>query len=68
MKTYKEFTDEQLDEGVIFGIAIERKLKAALTKVKATDNTNEKIDILMKALHFSIGSLAFELQKSRKRR
>jgi len=62
MKTYKQFTNnnQSIDEGILFGIAIERKLKSALTKVKATDDTNEKLDILMKALHFSIGSLAYE--------
>jgi len=66
MKTFKEFSDEQvLDEGVVFGIAIERKLKSALSKVQSTNDTNKKIDILMKAIHFSIGSLALQLQKGR---
>jgi len=72
MKTYKQFVDESItteatiDEGLIFGIAVERKLKSALKKLQATDDTNEKIDILMKSLHFSIGSMAMNLNKSRR--
>jgi len=71
MKTYKQFIDnkqniEPVDEGVLFGIAIERKLKSALLAVKATDDIGQKLDILMKSLHFSIGGLAYELQKRKK--
>ena len=71
MKTYREFRSElqaPLDENVLYGIAIERKLKAALQAVKSTNDTNKKIDVLMKSLHFSIGSIALNLTAIRKRK
>lgn len=71
MKTYKEFlnpsiTIEHIDEGMIAGVAIERKLKTALQSIKSADDVGEKIDILMKALHFALGSMALELHTFRK--
>ncbi|PHS69512.1 MAG: hypothetical protein COB23_06050 [Methylophaga sp.] len=71
MKTYKQFTHdikviEQTNEGLLFAVAIERKLKSALTAVHSTNDIAKKIDILMKTLHFSLGSMAYQLQKSRK--
>jgi len=71
MKTYSEFMneiEEPLDESALHGIAVERKLKAALQAVKATDDANEKLDILMKALHFGIGSIALNLTKTQRRK
>ena len=72
MKTYKEFTSDgpdSIDEGITAsGIFVERKLKAALNAVKATNNTNEKLDLIIKALHFSLGSIALTLTNNKKRR
>ena len=68
MKTYKQFTTEEpLNEISAMGIAIERKLKSAANKIHATDNVSEKLDLLADALHFALGSLALELQKSKRR-
>jgi hypothetical protein len=71
MKTYKQFiqhdaTTIKIDEGLIFGIAIERKLQRLLRDIKSTDDVGEKIDLLMKGLHFSLGGMAYELHKTRK--
>ena len=71
MKTYKELISQDInkntiDEGLIFGIAIERKLKATLKAVQATDDIGRKLDLLMKGLHFSLGGMAYELHKSKK--
>ena len=71
MKTYKQFIQHSamtnnIDEGLIFGIAIERKLQRLLRVIKSTDDVGEKIDLLMKGLHFSLGSMAYELHKTRK--
>jgi len=71
MKTYQEFMKQDVElynvnEGLIFGIAIERKLKYTLQAVKSTNDINKKIDLLMKGLHFSLGGIAYELHKSRK--
>jgi hypothetical protein len=71
MKTYKQFvqhdaTTNNIDEGLMFGVAIERKLKAVLRDVRATDDVGDKIDLLMKGLHFSLGGMAYELHKTRK--
>lgn len=68
MKSFKEHLDNNeidqgIDESILHGFAVERKLKSALTKIKSTDDTNEKLDILMAALHFSVGSIAYNLQK-----
>lgn len=72
MKTYKEFTSnepEPLDEGITAnGIFVERKLKAALNAVKATDDTNEKLDLIIKALHYALGSIALNTTTNNKRR
>jgi hypothetical protein len=70
MKTYKQFINEshQLDEAALFGVAIERKLKATLSAVKATNDVGDKIDILTKGLHFSLGSLALNLTKTKRRK
>ena len=67
MKTYQQFTDEvtPLDEATIFSIVIERKLKAAVNKIHATNDTNQKIDLLASALHSSLGSLALQLNKTK---
>lgn len=75
MKTYQQFINEikepdeviPLDEATLFAIAIERKLKSAVNKIHATNDTNKKIDLLATALHFSLGSLALQLNKSKRR-
>ena len=72
MKTYKEFTTNEpdsIDEGInASGIFVERKLKAALNAVKSTDDTNEKLDLIIQALHFSLGSIALNLTTSNSKR
>lgn len=68
MKTYKQFmTEEPLNEVTLSGAFIERKLKSAANKIHSADNTGEKLDLLADALHFALGSLALELQKSKRR-
>lgn len=71
MKTYRQLIKEletanKIDEGILFGVAIERKLKAILSTIKVTDDVGEKINLLMKGLHFSLGGMAYELHKTRK--
>ena len=71
MKTYKQFlcdcqNTNNIDEGLLFGVAIERKLKDTLRAVQSTDDVGKKINLLMKGLHFSLGSIAYELHKTRK--
>jgi len=74
MKTFKEHLNDKeevtaskfnLQEGALFGLAVERKLKAALSAIQSTDDTNKKLDILMKSLHFSIGNIALNLTSSK---
>ena len=69
MKTYKQFNDEvdHLNEATLFSVVIERKLKSAVNKIHATNDTNKKLDLLASALHFSLGSLALQLNKSKRR-
>ena len=74
MKTYKEFNtdkqvdEEQIDEATMMSLAIERKLKAASSQIKSTKDVSDKIDLLADVLHFSLGAIAFNLNKSNKRR
>ena len=70
MKKTLHEPDQEIDinEGIQFGIAIERVLKSSLNQVKATDDIGTKIDVLMKSLHFSLGSIALNLTKNKRHR
>ena len=72
-KTYKEFisesqTDQILDEALVYGIAVERKLKVKMNQIHSTNDTNKKLDLLAEALHFSLGSIALNLTKNKRHR
>jgi len=72
-KTYKEFIsegnkDQTLDESVVYGLAIERKLKVKMNQVHSTNDTNKKLDLIAEALHFSLGSIALNLTKNKRHR
>jgi len=75
MKTLKEFmpdknqiADNELNEITAMGVVSAIKLQKAVSRIKSTNDTNEKIDLLTKALVFSLGALSLQLQKTRKRR
>jgi len=70
MKTYKEFmnNENELNEITSMGIAVERKLSSAVTKIKSTNDISKKLDLLIQAIHFSIASIALEVTKSNNRR
>jgi len=75
MKTLKEFmpdknqiADNELNEITAMGVVSAIKLQKAVSRIKSTNDTNEKIDLLTKALVFSLGTLSLQLQKTRKRR
>jgi len=75
MKTLKEFVsdknqiaDNELNEITAMGVVSAVKLQKAVSRIKSTNDTNKKIDLLTKALVFSLGTLSLQLQKTRKRR
>jgi len=70
MKKYKEIIDNEtedlLNEGLITGLAIERKIKSLTSKIKTEKNIEKKIDLLATALHLGFATLLLQLNKKRR--
>jgi len=76
MTTFKAYLNEQrvtelsqqLHERTVLGYLTAAKLNTVIAQVKSTEDVGKKIDVLTKALAFSLGVMALNLNKNKKKR
>jgi hypothetical protein len=69
MKKYKEIIENEeniLNEGLITGLAVERKINSLKSKIKTENDIGKKIDLLATALHYGFAGLLLQLNKKRR--
>ena len=70
MKRFRDFIDQDddtqhLDEGLISGVAFERRLKGLSKQVAATNDNGQKLDLIAKMIAVGVGALLLNLNKKR---
>jgi len=69
MESFKDHIHkEELNEVTLMAVTAERKLASAVKKIEASNSVHHKVDLLAKAIHYSISAIALELTKSNKRK